>query len=462
MTFREPGTHESSAALRLVPASGTDEGGAPSLVNDGVGEAVRAEVPRECVSAGSEDHVRLYLRDIGKIPLLTGDQEIEIGRRIETGQAELREALASVPLAINLLLEVGDKLRRGEIQAGAVVSAPAGEELKADEVETVLRAFRRIRRLARRIARLQRSPGGRRGFLIATHRQAVQAIVAAMPLKPALVDDLVRSVRRACERGAAGVPRSRLGALLERIDRCDGEIRQAKRELAEANLRLVVSIAKRYLWSGQPLLDLIQEGNLGLMKAVDGFQYRRGFKFSTYATWWIRQRIGRAIADQSRTIRLPIHAVEQLNRISHVGQRLGNAMGREPNHEEIAQRTGIRASTVRHILAVSNRPLSLETPVGEDSTLGDFLEDPSASAEDQLLDRERTVHVRRALARLKAREQTVLRLRFGIGGGDEQTLEEVGQRLGVTRERVRQLEAAALDKLRCRLGGGDLQAMTAR
>ncbi len=462
MTFREPRSHESPAPPWLVPASGTDEVGALTLVNGGVGEASHAEVPRSSVPAGSEDHVRLYLRDIGKIPLLTGDQEIAIGRRIETGQAELREALASVPLAINLLLEVGDKLRRGEIQTRAVVSSPAGEELKADEVETVQRAFRRIRRLARGIARLRRSLSGRHRFLIATHRQAAQEIVAAMPLKPSLVDELVRSVRRECERGGAGMPRSRLGALLERIDRCDREIRQAKRELAEANLRLVVSIAKRYLWSGQPLLDLIQEGNLGLMKAVDGFQYRRGFKFSTYATWWIRQRIGRAIADQSRTIRLPIHAVERLNRISHVGQRLGNAMGREPNHEEIAQRTGIRASTVRHILAVSSRPLSLETPVGEDSTLGDFLEDPSASAEDQLLDRERTVHVRRALATLSAREQAILRLRFGIGGGDEHTLEEVGQRLGVTRERVRQLEAGALDKLRCRLHGGDLQAMTAR
>jgi RNA polymerase primary sigma factor len=309
-------------------------------------------------------------------------------------------------------------------------------------------------------------------------REAIQDVVAGMTLKPALIDELVAQVRRRWEqiseldRGnrrshnpaaarelrllekRAGLPRKHLGPLLEQIDRNDRTVRQAKRELMEANLRLVVSVAKRYLGSDLSLLDLVQEGNIGLMKAVDRFQYRRGFKFSTYATWWIRQAITRAIADHSRTIRIPVHMVETLNRISRVNRNLVNEIGREPTPEELAQRTGVPAKKVRLILESSRKPLSLETPIGEDSELGDFLEDKSAgSPNESLLNQDLTTQVERALSMLSPKEKEILRLRFGIGEEGEHTLEEVGKRFEVTRERIRQIEAKALRKLRHPLRG---------
>jgi RNA polymerase primary sigma factor len=314
-------------------------------------------------------------------------------------------------------------------------------------------------------------------------RESIQKTVADMPLKPALIDDLVGKVRRHCKRlneltnevrrnrtaagtrevkqleTEAGLTRKALALLLKQIEDSDRTVRQAKRELMEANLRLVVSVAKRYLGSDLSLLDLVQEGNIGLMKAVDRFQYRRGFKFSTYATWWIRQAITRAIADHSRTIRIPVHMVETLNRISRVNRNMINEMGREPTPEELAQRTGVPAKKVRLILESSRKPLSLETPIGEDSELGDFLEDKSAgSPNDSLLSQDLTSQVERALATLSPKEKEILRLRFGIGEEGEHTLEEVGKRFAVTRERIRQIEAKALRKLRHPLRGRNLRA----
>src|SRR5262245_43079951 len=493
MTFRESDASSGAevSQLAVFSAQPKDKASGPVLTHESdEPEAVELEetpaLSEEVLQASaspSEDPVRLYLKEIGKVPLLKAQEEVAIGQRIETSQIALRRAIGAIPLATAKLLTLVDRVRHEEVPLDDVILLPEGGEPEPDEIRPMLAAFARIRRLEREVERLEaaldakkrRSKVTRANYhkWIAQNRAAIQGLLERLPLKPALVDEVVADVREHARRmGAlragkelqaleqeAGMARKPLLAVLREIERHDRDVRQAKRELMEANLRLVVSVAKRYLGSELSLLDLVQEGNIGLMKAVDRFQYRRGFKFSTYATWWIRQAITRAIADHSRTIRIPVHMVETLNRISRVNRSLVNEMGREPTPEELAKKTGVPAQKVRLNLESSRKPLSLETPIGEDSQLGDFLEDKGAgSPNDSLITQDLTTQVERALSTLSPKEKKILRLRFGIGEEGEHTLEEVGRWFSVTRERIRQIETKALRKLRHPLRGRALKA----
>jgi RNA polymerase primary sigma factor len=457
-------------------------------------ESVSEEEERESVeeSLSPEDPVRLYLREIGRISLLTAEQEVQLGQRMERGQERVRRAIMAVPLVRQELIALAERLRKREVASEVYLEAPDGTELPEAEYRRVLGIFAQIRRLDRELHKLGMARGRARKeesrkaiqeWMTQNHQARVK-LLGNLPLKPLVVERWVARVKtlahdmgilvRGTDTGTpepggrrrlreleseVGLPFRRLHTLLRDVDAGDFEVRQAKKMLMEANLRLVVSIAKRYLNHDMPLLDLIQEGNIGLMKAVDRFKYRRGFKFSTYATWWIRQAITRAIADHARTIRIPVHMIETLNRLSRVNRGLFQELGREPTPEEIARRSGLPLRKVRLILESSKKPLSLETPIGEDSDLGDFLEDKrTPSPSDSLLTQDLTAQVERALSSLSPKEAEILRLRFGIGEEGEHTLEEVGQRFDVTRERIRQIEAKALRKLRSPLRGRGLRS----
>jgi RNA polymerase sigma factor (sigma-70 family) len=369
-----------------------------------------------------KDTVQQYFGEIGRIRLLTARQEVELGRRIEEARAELLRRLVAVPAARRALARLAERLRAGEVPAEALIVLPEGGTPDRRTVRAVLRTL----------------AGLGRGRL----RARGAAAVGRLPLKPDVVHDLVGLVRA---QGAAPA------AALDAIERADTRVRAAKRELAEGNLRLVISIAKRYIRTGVPLADLIQEGNLGLLRAVDRFQYRRGFKFSTYATWWIRQAITRAIADRGRTIRIPVHTMEALNKFTRARGELLTGLGREPTTEELAGRAQLPAATVAFLQTIPREPLSLDTPVGgeETATLSDFLEDHTLlSPVTTLLEQDRAARVRRMLDRLTTRERDIVRARFGLGNGEPQTLEEIARRMSLTRERIRQIEVRALAKLR--------------
>jgi len=460
-------------------------------------EAASPEEDEEPIeeSLSPEDPVRLYLREIGRISLLSSEQEVELGQQIERGQEKVRRAIMAVPLVRQALMDLGERLRKREADPSQFLEALDGTELTEPELKRVFGVFAQIRRLDRELTELEaargraRKEGSRRAIQewIGQNHQDRVRLLGDLPLKPLVVDRWVTRVRSLAQELAGlgrriegiggdrtaktelrrrareiekdlGLPQRRAVGVMRDLEAGEFEVRQAKKVLMEANLRLVVSIAKRYLNHDMPLLDLIQEGNIGLMKAVDRFKYRRGFKFSTYATWWIRQAITRAIADHARTIRIPVHMIETLNRLARVNRGLFQELGREPTPEEIAKRSALPLRKVRLILESSKKPLSLETPIGEDSDLGDFLEDKrTPSPVDSLLTEDLMSQVERALGSLSDKEAQILRLRFGIGEDGEHTLEEVGQRFDVTRERIRQIEAKALRKLRSPLRGRGLR-----